>query len=39
MTVAAHLRGMRPTSSIDKDTPAFNDKLKTQNSNINQTHN
>ena len=37
--VAAHLRGMRATSSIDKDIPAINEKLKTQNSNINQTHN
>ena len=36
--VAAYLRGMRPTSSIDKDIPAINEKLKTQNYNINQTH-
>ena len=39
ISVAAHLRGMRSTSSIDKDIPAINEKLKTQNFNINQTHN
>ena len=36
--VAAHLRGMQPTSSIDKDIPAIKEKLKAQNSNINRTH-
>ena len=36
--VAAYLRGMRPTSPIDKDIPTINKKLKTQNYNINQTH-
>ena len=38
LTVAAYLRGMRPTSSIDKDIPTINEKLKTQNHNFNQTH-
>ena len=37
-SVAAYLRGMRPTSPIDKDIPTINKKLKTQNYNINQTH-
>ena len=36
--VAAHLRGMRPTSSIDKDILTINEKLETQNSNNNKTH-
>ena len=36
--VAAYLRGMRPTSLIDKDIPTINKKFKTQNYNINQTH-
>ena len=36
--VAAYLRGMRPTSPIDKDIPTINKKLKAQNYNINQTH-
>ena len=37
-SVAAYLRGMRPTSPIDKDIPTINEKLKTQNYNINRTH-
>ena len=36
--VAAYLRDMRPTSPIGKDIPTINEKLKTQNYNINQTH-
>ena len=39
VSVAAHLRDMRSTSSIDKDIPTINEKLETQNPNINQTHN
>ena len=37
-SVAAYLRDMRPTSPMDKDIPTINEKLKTQNYNINQTH-
>ena len=36
--VAAHLRGMRPTPSTDKDILTPNGKLKTLNT-TNQTHN
>ena len=37
-SVAAHLRGMRPTTSTDKDNLTPNGKLKTLNT-TNQTHN
>ena len=38
VSVAAHLRGMQPTPSTDKDILAPNGKLKTLNI-TNQTHN
>ena len=38
ITVAAHLRGMWPAPSTDKDTLTPNEKLKTPNT-TNQTHN
>ena len=38
LSVAAHLRGMRPTPSTDKDFLKPNGKLKTLNT-TNQTHN